>query len=86
MRSAKAGWPWIENIVKNVIDRADMVTYLGLLYGRVHEPELACAALEQSLSRPNGTHVGQMRTHPDYDPLRNEPYFERLLVKFAPRD
>jgi TolB-like protein len=73
-------------IKRHAIDSPFTLMFLGMLYGHLHEPELACAALAESLQLPNGAHIGQMKTHPDFDPLRNEPCFQRLLVRYAPRD
>jgi serine/threonine-protein kinase len=67
---------------KDAIDGVDLTMRLAEIYMRVDEPEQALALLDHLLSIPAGLHVEQMRVAPIWDPLRNDPRFERLLAKY----
>ncbi len=56
------------------------------IYMKVGEPELALARLEHSVSVPAGLHVAALRVSPLWEPLRNDPRFQRLLAAYEPRD
>lgn len=67
---------------KDAIDGADLTMRLAEIYMRVDEPEQALTLLDHLLSIPAGLHVEQMRVAPAWDPLRNDPRFQRLLAKY----
>ncbi|MGI8438013.1 MAG: protein kinase domain-containing protein [Chthoniobacterales bacterium] len=71
---------------KDAIDGAGLLTLMASLYVRVGELERALATLEHSLSVPAGAHVGSLRVAPVWEPLQNDPRFQRLLAAYAPRD
>lgn len=54
---------------------------LAKIYARVGEPDLAIDAIERSLSRPGWLSVSTLKLDPDWDPLRENPRFQRLLER-----
>jgi len=48
----------------------------------VGEPETAMEQIEYLLSIPSSLTVGELRVHPYWDPLRDEPRFQALLEKY----
>jgi tetratricopeptide (TPR) repeat protein len=70
----------------DAVDGVDLTMRLAEIYMRVNDPEQALALLDHTLSIPAGPHVSQMRVAPLYDPLRNDPRFQKLLAKYEPRE
>lgn len=50
---------------------------------RVGEADAALAEIERLLSGPSLLSVGELRLSPEYDPIRQDPRFQALLVKYA---
>jgi TolB-like protein/Tfp pilus assembly protein PilF len=71
---------------KDALDGVGMTGGMALIYQKVGEPELALTLLEHCLSVPGGFHVGALRTSLDWEPMRNDPRFQKLLAAYAPRD
>lgn len=55
----------------------------SIILGRVGETDAAIAELEQLLARPSHLSVYELRLNPGWDPIRNDPRFQALLVKYA---
>ena len=47
------------------------------------ETDAAFAELEQLLARPSHLTVHELRVSPVWDPIRRDPRFQALLVKYA---
>jgi hypothetical protein len=52
----------------------------------VGEKNLACEQLAIALHGPSGLTYGELRLLPFWDPLRNNPHFERIVASLAPKD
>jgi tetratricopeptide (TPR) repeat protein len=55
---------------------------MAVIYTRIGEPDAAIDQLEYLFSIPDTTTVGQLRNHPNWDPLRDHPRFQALLEKY----
>jgi hypothetical protein len=44
------------------------------------------AALEQPVKLPTGITYGELKKSPDWDALRGDPRFEKLVALLAPKD
>jgi TolB-like protein/lipoprotein NlpI len=58
------------------------VAGLALIYARVGDLDSAIDQLEYVLSIPSIVTVGQLRNHPQWDPLRDHPRFQALLEEY----
>jgi tetratricopeptide (TPR) repeat protein len=57
---------------------------LANIYAWSGEKELALAQLEQLAAQVPGTDYGDLKLDPNWDPLRGDPRFERIVASFAP--
>ena len=71
---------------RDAFSGALLLPSMAHIYMKVGETKLALDVLEHSLSRPAGAHVGDLRADPRWDPLLNDPRFQQLVVKYAPRE
>ena len=70
-------------VSRNAIRGNELLIWMAFICLRVDEPELAISLLEESVSTPAGSHVGQLSVSPIWETLRNNPRFQRLLTKYA---
>ena len=63
-----------------------MVIYLASIYAACGEKEAALEQLEISAKAPVGITYGQLKSDPEWDPLRGDPRFEKIVVSLAPKE
>ena len=68
---------------KDALDGPNMILALAEIYTALGDLDSAFPLLEHSLSSPAGINVPVLKLDPLWDPLRKDPRFEQLLVKFA---
>ena len=56
-----------------------MIKYLAMIAAWVDDKDLACEQLAIALRRPSDLSYGQLKLMPFWDPLRNDPQFEKLV-------
>jgi TolB-like protein len=61
------------------------ITYLAAVYTRCGDKDAALAQLENSARLPTGVTYGELKQSPDWDALRGDPRFEKLLATLAPK-
>jgi hypothetical protein len=79
-------------IEKNAIDGPDPIEILARVAGRMEEPDRAIAALQKLLSIPYAGPLianvpltpALLRLDPMFDPLRNDPRFQKLVASPTP--
>lgn len=71
-------------ITKDSIEGALMIVYLAMIYTWTGEKDLALHQLEVAARIPNGFSYGELRTDPDWDSLRGDPRFEKIVTSLAP--
>jgi hypothetical protein len=57
-----------------------METNLAVIYAQTGEPDRAIEQLASLLGLPNGPTPGTLRAEPEWDPLRKDPRFEKLIT------
>ena len=64
---------------KDAVDGVAFVVNLAQVYAWTGEKDLAIEQLNAALSVPNDLHYGEMRLHPLWDCVRDDPRFEKLM-------
>jgi TolB-like protein len=62
-----------------------MVGYLAMIAAWVGEKDLACEQLAAAVQPPSPFSYGKLKLHPDWDPLRGYPCFEKIVASLAPK-
>ena len=66
-------------VTRDAVMGAELLRNLAIIYAWIGEKELALQQLEEVLRIPSPISYGQLRLHPWWDPLRDDPRFERLV-------
>ena len=66
-------------VSKDAYDGPLIATKLAVIYAQVGELERAYEMLVDLMKLPNGPTPGTLRIEPEWDPLRGDPRFEKLL-------
>ena len=67
-------------VSKDAYDGPILATNLAAIYAQVGEYDLALEQLGELIDVPNGPTPGTLRVEPEWDPLRGDPRFEKLLA------
>ena len=59
---------------------------LAVVYAWTNELDLAFEQLSSLTKVPNGIFYGQLKRDPEWEPLRQDPRYEKLLAELAPKD
>jgi tetratricopeptide (TPR) repeat protein len=62
------------------------VTYLGMIYAACGEKEAALKQLKTAAEFPVGLTYAELKSSPDWDPLRGDPRFEQITASLAPKE
>src|SRR5205814_8218192 len=65
-------------ISKDAYDGPLIATKLAVIYAQVGEADRALELLAGLMKLPNGPTPGTLRIEPEWDPLRDDPRFEKL--------
>jgi tetratricopeptide (TPR) repeat protein len=60
--------------------------YLAMIYAWVGEKDLALQQLSLYAGQPSFVDYGELKLSPDWDPLRGDPRFEKLVASLAPKE
>jgi hypothetical protein len=66
-------------VTKDAVTGAEILRNLAITYAWIGEKELAIKQLEEALQIPSHISYGQLRLHPWWDPLRDNPRFEKIV-------
>jgi tetratricopeptide (TPR) repeat protein len=72
-------------IAKDSIDGAMLVQYLAVIYAWTGKSDAAFEQLNTATKIPGILSYGQLRLDPLWDPLRNDPRFEKVVASLAPK-
>jgi serine/threonine-protein kinase len=75
-------------VEKDSITGAHMIEYFAMIAAWVGEKDLACEQLAIGTRLPgsSNTSYGRLKLLPDWDPLRGDPRFEKIVASLAPKD
>jgi tetratricopeptide (TPR) repeat protein len=73
-------------MLPDAIDGPILRSLLALVYAQTSEPDLAFQELDIVVKAPRGVSYGDLKLDPDWDPIRADPRFAKLLEQLAPRD
>ncbi len=72
-------------VSKDAIDGTDFILNLAVIYAWTGEKDLALKQLAEAAQLPGSLNYGWLRLHPDWDPLRGDPRFEKIVASLAPK-
>ena len=72
-------------ISKDAYDGPILATNLAAIYAQVGEDDLALEQLASLVEVPNGPTLGTLRVEPEWDSLRGDARFEKMVASLAPR-
>jgi TolB-like protein len=73
-------------ISKDAVNGPPNVVNLAVVYAWTNELDLAFDTLSPLTKTPYGIYYGQLKREPYWEPLRQDPRYEKLLAELAPRD
>src|SRR5437773_705129 len=72
-------------VTKDALTGALLVRNLAVIYAWTGEKDLAFEQLAIAARIPGDLSYGELRLHPDWDPLRGDPRFETIVASLAPK-
>jgi TolB-like protein/Tfp pilus assembly protein PilF len=73
-------------ITKDSIDGAELMKYMGVIYAWCGEKDLAIEQIAATLKIPSTLSYGNLKLHPNWDSLRGDPRFEKIVTDLAPKN
>ena len=70
---------------KDAVDGVELITNLARIYALTGEKDLALEQLDLVSKIPYGPSYGQLRLDPEWDALRGDPRFEKIVASLAPK-
>jgi serine/threonine-protein kinase len=64
---------------KDALDGSAAIKYLAMIAAWVSDNDLAFEQLTSAIHTPSGLTYGQLKLLPFWDPLRNDPRFEKII-------
>jgi TolB-like protein/class 3 adenylate cyclase/Tfp pilus assembly protein PilF len=71
-------------VSKDALDGPSYVTNLAMIYAWTGEKDMALDQLETSAKIPGGVMYGELKLYPQWDALRGDPRFEKVVASLAP--
>jgi serine/threonine protein kinase/tetratricopeptide (TPR) repeat protein len=72
-------------VEKDAINGPLMIKYLAMIAAWAGDNDLACEQLAIAVQPPSTVSYGQLKLEPNWDPLRGDPRFEKIVNSLAPR-
>jgi TolB-like protein/class 3 adenylate cyclase/Tfp pilus assembly protein PilF len=72
-------------ITRDAINGTDVLEYFAIICASTGEKDLAIEQLNLLLQRPCFLSYGDLKLHPFWDPLRDDPRFETIVASLAPK-
>jgi tetratricopeptide (TPR) repeat protein len=71
---------------KDAVDGPSYITNLAMIYAWTGEKDSALEQLAISAKIPAGVTYGELKLYPQWDSLRNDPRFDKIVASLAPKD
>ncbi len=71
-------------VTKDSLDGPSYITNLAIIYAWTGEKDLAIEQLALSASLPGGVSYGELKLFPQWDSLRGDPRFDKIVASLAP--
>jgi tetratricopeptide (TPR) repeat protein len=75
---------------RDAYNSPNLIGYLAMIYAWTGEKDLALQTLQQVIHARVGlssaTRYGSLKLDPQWDPLRSDPRFEKMVADLAPKD
>jgi serine/threonine-protein kinase len=72
-------------VAKDAFTGEHMMRYLAIIYTWTGEKNLAIEQLAAVIRLPGYLSYGRLKLHPEWDPLRGDPRFEKIVASLAPK-
>src|SRR4029453_15902995 len=72
-------------LAKDAVVGVILITNLARIYALTGEKDLALRQLDIVSKLPYGPSYGELRLDPEWDPLRGDPRFEKIVASLAPK-
>jgi tetratricopeptide (TPR) repeat protein len=73
-------------VAKNAADGPGVLYFFAVICAWTGERDLAIEQLETLAKIPGGANYGELRLDPMFDPLKNDPRFEKIVASLAPKN
>jgi hypothetical protein len=73
-------------VARDAMDGMGLATHLACIYALTGEKDLALQQLEIVSKLPVGPSYGDLRLDPEWDSLRGDPRFEKIVASLAPKN
>ena len=73
-------------VSKDALDGVALITNLARIYALTGGKDLALEQLDIVSKIPYGPHYGELRLDPEWDSLRGDPRFEKIVASLAPKE
>jgi TolB-like protein/class 3 adenylate cyclase/Tfp pilus assembly protein PilF len=72
-------------VTKDAVDGARVIKYLALTYALTGKKDAALTELAAAAKIPGYLNYGELKLDPLWDPLRDDPRFEKIVASLAPK-
>jgi tetratricopeptide (TPR) repeat protein len=72
-------------VEKDALRGPVMIKYLAMIAGWAGDKDLACEQLARVIDPPSPVTYGELKLKPEWDPLRGDPRFEKIVASLAPK-
>ena len=73
-------------VAKNAVDGPEVLYFFAVICAWTGKRDLAIEQLETLAKMPVGVSYGEFRLDPDWDPLRGDPRFDKIVASLAPKE
>src|SRR5207244_11041478 len=73
-------------VEKDAMNGTHMIEYFAVIAAWVGDKDLACEELAAAVRLPSLLSYGKLKLLPFWDPLRDDPRFEKIVASLAPKE